>query len=203
MEKLFLQGEREIGKSTAIREAILPYLDKVAGFYVQKILVDGERIGFSLENLTPCSYNLYSEWDSLSSVWEQKKNVFIYKKEGRWEKNLEVFKQYAYENRCALDKKRIKLILLDEMGGVELMCEPFKNYLEELLMSNICCLGVIKYPKNKEHMANTVKGAKQGEDLYNAFYKKIINEYKVLTMHENNRDAVTREVKKFVQSIII
>lgn len=48
---------------------------------------------------------------------------------------------------------RIKLVLLDEIGGHELGCDEFREILYQLLESDIPCIGVIKLNENAKRMA--------------------------------------------------
>lgn len=78
-------------------------------------------------------------------------NVFKYfADDGRVHKDQSVFDR-AGVNLLTSSNGR-SLILLDEIGGSELLCEPFCQALDEVLASGIPCLGVLKLAESARHM---------------------------------------------------
>lgn len=45
-KNFLLQGDIGIGKSTIIRDSIIPYIDFVGGYYTQRVLDGEEKVGF-------------------------------------------------------------------------------------------------------------------------------------------------------------
>lgn len=150
MKHLFIQGAIGIGKSTFIRSLLLPYLSEVGGFFVQRIYIGKRYQGFSLKALTEQrDYVLNRQVKNLKEA----EHVFLYcDEEGRWHQRPEVFAAAAEYLHQLLSADK-KLILLDELGGIELDCQPFMEAVLNVLEGDIPVLGVLKSVRNR-HILN-------------------------------------------------
>lgn len=56
---------------------------------------------------------------------------------------------------CAANESKPRVILLDEIGGAELLHTAFRDALYEVLSGDIPCIGVIKLEESAAHMMDT------------------------------------------------
>ena len=137
MKHMFLQGPICSGKSTLLRDALIDYLPSVGGFFVQRLFVGDRYRAFSLNTFTtPDRYILNKNVPQI----DHEKGVFLYcRDDGQWEYKLDVFEIYGalcLEQGIAEGKK---IMLLDEVGGIDLYCSNFVQTLQKTLDDDICC----------------------------------------------------------------
>lgn len=147
---LFLQGEPGLGKSSLLRKALLPHLKDVGGFFVSRVIIGGKTRGFSLNPVgDPEGYCLNKRVTGLAAV----ANLFLHSDEaGTWHSRLDVFSGAAAASLTHTRGK--KLLLLDEIGGVDLGCPEFVALVREVLKGPLPVLGVIKSPGNYRLLAD-------------------------------------------------
>lgn len=114
--RLFLTGPIGCGKSTALRRALGDRLCKCGGFLTRRYREP--YLHFTLE--------------SPDGTYRQ---TFLDFAGGQPEVNLEVFSHLSL---------RGTILILDEIGGIELLSEAFVSVLEEALAGEMPILGVIK-----------------------------------------------------------
>lgn len=195
---LFLQGDIGIGKSTLIRDAVLPHLDELAGFFVQRIFVGQRVAGFSLKQF--CEEKDYLLSRHVSNM-EQISGLFLYRDScGQWHYDLRVFRE---EGIAALKRGRSegkKLILLDELGGVELQDTAFMEEVLTVLDGDIPALGVLKSPKGMEklqkHTGKIKAGERRGKEIYSLLAEH--QGVELLEITELNRSDAAKKIREFV-----
>lgn len=182
---LFLEGEKGIGKSTMILEASKKYGLLGAGIFSQRLTGrDGETKGFRLIEYTKVS-------ESIVPYEPDMEHIFLESSGGGRICRMEVFEQ-AKElagNYLAAD-----YIVLDEIGGIELGSQAFGSFLEEVLSSNIPCIGVLKSRENYAHMKKRVLQAGVKEQDYEKFREKLVTTYGAAIWqltHENKEETRT------------
>ena len=198
MSCILLEGPRGAGKSTTIKEAVSPYLDKTGGFFAKRIFVASKLRGFSLCCLKGSEdYVLNGDVRDLG----QADNLFYYSDDqGNWLKDLQVFERLG--NAC-LARKSItdkKLIVLDEIGGIEINCPSFMKNLEDLLNGQTAVLGVLKAAKNVKQMRN-FDDETASKNLTS--FRRFLEAHPRITItkfNESNRSRVKAKVCEFVQS---
>ena len=120
--KLFLTGPMGCGKSTAIAAAIGEKLPEFGGFLTKRIRNDaGKAIAFYLERPDG-----------------KQREVFLDCETDLPKIDLEVFEKTApklLKGNC---------VVLDEIGGLELLCPAFMTALDTLLKRDIPVIGVLK-----------------------------------------------------------
>ena len=122
MKRLFLTGPIGCGKSTAIETALGDRLPLCGGFRTRRgQLRDGHPENFVLESPDGSC-----------------RAVFLDFSQGRPEVHLDVFVDYG------IPMLRGDILILDEIGGVELLCPEFVTALEAVLHSGVPILGVMK-----------------------------------------------------------
>ncbi len=159
-KNLFLLGDIGTGKSTLIREALLPHLPRVGGFFVQRILIKGRCAAFRLQPVeTAAAYRINEHVSTLDGLT----NLFLYSDaQGRWRQDSAVFSGVGtgcLERSMASGKE---LILLDELGGIELGCTSFMEAVRAVLDSSIPVLGVYKAPRNAAKLAGCLGDGSTG-----------------------------------------
>lgn len=143
-EKVFLTGERGIGKSTVLNKVIQNINCSLGGFIQDKEL-NGDKTIFKVISL----YNPFKTY--IIGIYHIKK-AFLYK-------DINAFNMISRE---ILDKSfnSRKLIILDELGFMEEDSECFKKSVFKILDSNTPVLGVLK-----ECDSNFVRTIKNRNDV--------------------------------------
>lgn len=122
MKRLFLTGPMGCGKSTAIASALGRRLPLCGGFRTRRgPLRDGHPVHFVLESPDGSTRGVFLDFAS-----------------GKPEVHLEVFADLGVR------MLRGEVLLLDEIGGVELLCPEFVSALEAALRRGVPILGVMK-----------------------------------------------------------
>lgn len=122
MRRLFLTGPIGCGKSTAIETALGPRLARCGGFRTRR----GKMRNGHAENFV------------LESPDGRVRQVFLDFSSGKPEMDLGAFAGLG------VSLLRGKVLVLDEIGGVELLCPEFAAALESVLRSDVPILGVMK-----------------------------------------------------------
>jgi nucleoside-triphosphatase len=121
------------GKSTAIHKIIqMLGIKNCGGFYTEEIREDGERVGFRIKTLS-------GKTGLLSHV-----NIESEYRISRYGVDLVIFEKICLEElKNAIDDKKIKYIIIDEIGPMQLFSEEYKKLLIELLKSKKQVVGTI------------------------------------------------------------
>ena len=202
MKHLFLRGPIGSGKSSLIREAIMPYLPRVGGFYVQRLFLDDRCRAFSLNPVTiPKEYSLNKKVQRI----EEAEKVFLYCGDNeQWRFKLDVFEIFGvlYLSRSSGQGK--KLILLDEVGGIDLQCHPFLQALLDTLDGEIPCLGVLKADINSRKLDNHLADKSNNSTTIKPFLQKLIDhpEVKLLNFQPETSELIKRQVHGFVKEAV-
>jgi nucleoside-triphosphatase THEP1 len=88
-KNLFLLGNIGAGKSTLIKNALVPCLESVGGFFVQRVIVNDIYYAFRLLPVTTAEeYILDLRQERLNNT----KNAFLFRDEsGNWKNSMDVF----------------------------------------------------------------------------------------------------------------
>ncbi|MFW5651787.1 MAG: nucleoside-triphosphatase [Acetivibrio ethanolgignens] len=120
--RLFLTGAIGCGKSTAIEQALGNKISSCCGFLTRRIRDEqGKLVSFSLLDLS-----------------SGREEVFLDFSSGHPEMYMAVFKTLGAASL------RGDLLVLDEIGGIELLCTEFAASLKEALTRDVPILGVMK-----------------------------------------------------------
>ena len=169
MKKIFfLEGPIQTGKSTLIRTCLGEHLPECGGFTSQRLIGPGGTTrGF---RLCPAASPLTAPNCGIADGGISGEVLPDFFPDG-------VFKYFhangpAYQNQQIFDtigvqlldaSKNTPLILLDEIGGSELLCESFRRKLYEILGSGIPCLGVFKLNENARRLDRSYQDAPIGQ----------------------------------------
>ena len=121
------------GKSTAIHKIIqMLGIKNCGGFYTEEIRENGERVGFKIKTLS-------GKTGLLSHV-----NIESEYKISRYGVDLATFENICLEElRNAINDEKVKYIIIDEIGPMQLFSEEYKKLLLELLKSRKQVIGTI------------------------------------------------------------
>ncbi len=135
-KRLFLTGPSGVGKTTIIRQALGPALAYAGGFVTERSLGDGGRLlGFDLLPAAGAAFDSgFERWRFLDYSGKSPS------------KDNEVFRIHGV--RLLQEAEYYPFVLLDEIGGFEMLIPQFRNALAELLNSELPIIGVVKGPEN-------------------------------------------------------
>ncbi|MDO4545917.1 MAG: nucleoside-triphosphatase [Bacillota bacterium] len=195
---LFIEGPSRTGKSTLLRQMLAPYMDHVGGFASQRLLDDdGNTVAFRIGSAatTPLTAP-FSEAEKPDGIFR------ITHPDGTTEKFPEVFDRDGIAYLTQTRNK--KLILLDEIGGAELLSAPFRGALARVLSGSIPCIGVIKLPEKARFMSRTAGYAKTVVEYNKDLRRKLQETHnaKVLYFDRDAGDESTAEVKKEIEEFL-
>ena len=126
MKNLFLTGPVGCGKSTSIAAALGENLQKAGGFLtVRQVDADGRAVAYWLRR--PDGSDAQVIIDYSAKPYTMHPEVF----EDLGIRLLEEARQYDY-------------VILDEIGGFEVLSDAFLDALMAFLQSDIPCIGVMK-----------------------------------------------------------
>jgi len=135
MKNIFLTGKPGCGKTTIIKKIILELEIKTGGFYTEEIRESGERVGFKVRS---------SEGEEGLLAHKNIKSHYRVGKYGVLVNSFEVIGVSALENAV----KNSELIIIDELGRMELFSKKFQSAVLKALDSTKPVLGVIQQKKN-------------------------------------------------------
>ncbi len=200
---LFLQGDIAVGKSTLLRETLLPHLENVGGFYVQRVFRGKEYAAFQLQPLGNTEdYQLNKYVERLP----EKENLFLYCDENnKWYTQLAILekKGVLFLQRSRKEKKQI--ILMDEIGGVDLHCPLFIQSVLQILDGPQPTLGVLKAPRNIKKLNSSLA---EPENKVKKMEKTLtaIKEHPLIELLEVNREnyaEIKLRVEAFVKNALL
>ncbi len=159
--RIAVTGRPGVGKTTLCLKVYESLKDKmtIAGFITKEVRRDGRRVGFKLVDLSSGK----EEW--LARVGEGEVRV------GKYAVNIE-----GLEKFLDFVDTDASLVIIDEVGPMELKSRKFVRFVEELM--------------GKEMLLFTIHLKSRHELL-----EKIRRGFKVYIINEGNRDAVAEEIK--------
>ena len=130
---ILLTAQPRTGKSTAIIKIVnMLGRDNCGGFYTEEIRENGERVGFRLCTLS-------GKTGLLSHI-----NIESNYKISRYGIDIKTFEELCInELKEAISNDRVKYIVIDEIGPMELFSNKFKDLLIQLLDCNKPIIGTI------------------------------------------------------------
>lgn len=188
---LFLQGPPRIGKSTILRNALAPHESVVAGLMIQRLFENGRTCGFRA-----CSVS--GELPALEGAYATDLDgVFLYR--GRafpavLDRAVSRAEALCLEESC-------KLIILDEIGGLELSSPAFMQPLKAIMALGKPCLGVVKSRENLTHTAARLGLPSSILCQSERLHRRIAAGGKVLSVSESNLAQTAQAVTDFVASV--
>jgi len=193
---IFLKGPSGAGKTSLLLKCIAPYRRYVGGFITQRLVnSSGETEGFSIQPLENVTESVIPYADTVQ-------NVFIQKNTDGWKKNTDLLVNSCISLISSARRAHKKLLVLDEIGGIESDTPEFTAFLGSLLQSNVHCIGVLKMKENmnsmQEHFPihNTLKDARSliEEDLTEKWNCKL------LSFSRENSAQIESVLSSFIRS---
>lgn len=133
--KILITGLPRSGKSTLISKLIDHYSKKnytICGFQTPEVRESGNRIGFDI-------IDIYSgKISQLARVGDLKTKYRV----GKYTVFVEEFDKYLADS-LDLEGKVIDLIVIDEIGKMELFSKEFQNFVKRIFISNKTILATI------------------------------------------------------------
>lgn len=139
-KSLFLKGDSGEGKTTLLFQCLKPYRAVTGGFFSQRLVDEnGDTAGFRLASAK-------EEWEPKGVYREGLADVFL----RRTKDGMVLFPQvFLSTGRKLLTVNgEEKFILMDEIGGAELLIPEFMEAVHDCLDGPKLCIGVIKSRKN-------------------------------------------------------
>ncbi|NVM38499.1 MAG: hypothetical protein HWN81_23105 [Candidatus Lokiarchaeota archaeon] len=135
-EKILITGPPRCGKSILISKLINYYTNEknftIYGFLTPEIRESGNRIGFDI-------VDIYSgKTSQLARVGDFKTKYRV----GKYNVFIEEFDKYIGDN-LSLEGKRANLIVIDEIGKMELFSKKFQNFIKNIFTSKMPVLATI------------------------------------------------------------
>jgi len=150
-KNLFITGKPASGKTTLIREAILPHIGRCGGFYTEEILEGSQRAGFLLKTL-----------DGKEGVLA-KKGMSSEIKLNKYGIDVNVLENLGVAAlKDAIANKEI--IVIDEVGSMEIFSDAFRKALLECLSSQKRVIASIRH--NSQPFTDEVKRMDNTAMLY-------------------------------------
>ena len=126
MKNLFLTGPVGCGKSTSIASALGENLPKAGGFLTVRQKDDtGRAVAYWLKRPDGSCGEIIIDYSAKPYTM-----------------HLEVFEDLGI--RLVEEAKQFDYVILDEIGGFEVLSDAFLEALQRLLQSDIPCIGVMK-----------------------------------------------------------
>lgn len=146
-KKILITGPPRCGKSTLISKLIKYYtVEKnynICGFLTPEVRESGNRIGFDIVDIFSGNISQLARVGDFKTKYRVGKyNVFV----GQFNKYL--------ENSLDLDERPLDLIVIDEIGKMELFSMKFQNFIRKIFSSNLPVLATIglklRHPLKKD-----------------------------------------------------
>ena len=142
--KILITGPPKSGKSTMISELLRFYTEKnykVYGFLTPEVKKDNNREGFDVQDI------FTKETFPLARVSNYKTEFKL----GKYSVFVKEFENYI-DTLFNIENRAINLIIIDEIGKMELYSEKFQELIKKLFKSNIPLIATIG-----EKMSHSVK----------------------------------------------
>jgi nucleoside-triphosphatase len=134
IKNILLTGPPRVGKTTLIKEIISKInKEKICGFYTEEIKARGKRVGFAIRGLD-------GETGILAHI-----DVKSNKKVGKYKIKLDDLEKIAVKEI----EKGNNLIIIDEIGKMELFSNKFKQAVTSALNSKSIVVGTIGMIEDK------------------------------------------------------
>lgn len=190
---LFLEGPVQTGKSTLIRQCIAPYIGRIGGFSSQRLW----------QASRPCGYRLApaDELELDAAFAPDAPGIFLWHNRDSSYKDPSVFETLGVR---LLEQSGDKpVILLDEIGGSELLVPAFRKKLYQILSGQTPCLGVIKLASKASFMSRAAGYSGEVVD-YNLQLRSDLEKLfhgEICPFEQEHREEIKRKIELFLERI--
>uniref|UniRef100_A0A131XH92 AAA+ ATPase domain-containing protein n=1 Tax=Hyalomma excavatum TaxID=257692 RepID=A0A131XH92_9ACAR len=179
---IVLTGSPGVGKTTIVKNAVKALADQgiaVSGFYTTELREDGNRVGFDVVTIDGKRAPLAR----LREMCPGGKGPFV----GKYCVTVQAFESIALDS---LKKTHCDVLVIDEVGKMELFSKPFENQVAELISNESNCIlttvpvstGTLCLP-----LVDQIKSHKCA---------------RVLNVNRSNRDRLVNEVLDIIRSAV-
>lgn len=140
---IILTGGSGFGKTTFLLKILSPFRNDCGGYVTQRLIKSGRTQGFCIK---PFAEALTSEIEYAPGI----ASIFLKKSDDGWERNDDVFLTMSLSSLSNIEDK--KLIVMDEIGGFELIYPEFRRRIREITEGDIPWVAVLKGRENLEAM---------------------------------------------------
>ena len=208
---LFLEGPIQSGKSTLIKNCLREFTGTLGGFSCKRYLDENGSIrAFGL--VSPTDYDVDGVYDPQihgdpdNGIPAKDPGIFLIKGAAGMKADTEAFIRAGI--RLLDGPKHADLLLMDEIGGVELKSDEFHEKLDEVLDGDIPCIGVLKQQTHAKVMQKHHGGERRSEkadgiiQANEQLRKDIVGKYGWIIVHfirvsiEEARQAVMQFLKE-------
>ncbi|MFH1283533.1 MAG: nucleoside-triphosphatase [bacterium] len=172
LKSIFVTGKVGIGKTTLIRESTLPFLEYIGGFYTEEIKKDGKRYGFMLKT--------FSGQEVLFASIDIKQGPKV----SKYRVDTGIFDEVGVKEVVNALKNK-KIIVIDEIGSMEMFSKKFQEVFADCLMSSNNILATIR--EKSQPFSNEIKK---------------FNASKVLTLTKDNFINTKEEIRKWLNNLV-
>ncbi len=149
--KIFITGRPASGKTTLILK-LLDFLKgknvKVGGFITKEIRAKGQRVGFEMVDLSSGKEGILAHVNVKSPLRVSKYGI-----------NLEILNRIGVKSLEEALNGKFDLLVVDEIGRMELLSKEFRRKLQEILSSDIRLVATL-------HLKFVKEFGKFGEVIY-------------------------------------
>ena len=133
--KILITGPPKCGKSTLISELLKYFFNKnytIHGFLTPELRKEGKRVGFDIEDIHSRKRGKLARIVNYNSDYKLGKYCVFLEELEEMISNLEI-----------IDIKNIDLLVIDEIGKMELYSRKFHDYLKRIFISEVTILATI------------------------------------------------------------
>ncbi len=170
IKNIFITGKPGCGKTSLIMEILKELKLNAGGFYTSEIREKGKRIGFGITSL-----------DNKKGILSHKDLKIPYKI-GKYRVNLKDLEEIGVSSILNAIGK-VQLVIIDEIGKMEIISEKFKKAVEAALNSKNKVLGTLKL--TPDSFTDKIRQRKDTKIIY---------------LTRENRKKVKKEIIKFLES---
>ncbi len=190
---LFLEGSVQAGKSTLLRACIATHACQLGGFSSQRLWHEGK----------PCGYRLVPAEDlELDREYEPGLSGIFAGHIGDVSlKDSTVFETLGV--RLLSESLGKPLILLDEIGGAELLVPAFRRKLYQVLAGSAPCIGVLKLSDNADFMGRTAGYPAELVERNRQLRRDLLLRFdsEILAFSRSNQQALQGKIQGFLQQV--
>ena len=190
---LLLTGESGEGKTTLLFECLRSWHCQMGGFYSQRLIrEDGTTMGF---RMVPAK----EDWIPAVPYNKGMTNVFIEWTEQGFHKNLDFFQTTGMDILRSSAESR--LLLLDEIGGVELLVPEFMKEILDCINGPVPCIGVLKSRRNLESMKTRIPIQTDPHKLLQDLEEKLEkrSDGRIIPFERERKEHIRAEIMDFLK----
>lgn len=147
---LFLEGNIGVGKTSLILDQLRNFSGNVAGFISVRLVNESEEtVAFALQDVRKA----FASVQHIDQTQIPSKDIFLRGNKSYRTVDLSVFSRIE---SFLQDAMQADVVVLDELGGIEMQVERFRQAVYPILQSEIPCVGTFKSCQNYQHMKQHV-----------------------------------------------